>query len=372
MKKSNHILNFISILLLGGCISLFILQSCNDKPRFTEVILDDQGPRNVWMKTYGDINGNGKIDVVVGGRHEGGIVAYMAPDWEKKIINDSLLIKTDAEICDLNNNGIQDIVVIIHNALIWLEGPDWKYHQIDSIDLHDIEVADFDSDGLIDIIGRNQAEWGRGDTLFFFHQKPMGTWTKYKKIIVNGEGIKVADVNDNGKPDIIINEYWLENNGNMEEWEEHKFTDSWDWRNTYIDFADIDNNGKSDIIYSPAELKEQYYRISWFEQPEDPTSIWKEYVIADSVETVIHFIGTADFNLNGKMDIMTADMKQGAYPQEVAVYYNLGKNRWKKEVISTEGSHSMILYDFDGDGDIDAVGANHQENIVKMWINQTK
>jgi hypothetical protein len=30
------------------------------------------------------------------------------------------------------------------------------------------------------------------------------------------------------------------------------------------------------------------------------------------------------------------------------------------------------LFDFDRDGDVDAFGANHQENIVKMWINQTK
>jgi hypothetical protein len=33
------------------------------------------------------------------------------------------------------------------------------------------------------------------------------------------------------------------------------------------------------------------------------------------------------------MDIITADMKQGAYPQEVAVYYNLGVGEWFMLVI---------------------------------------
>ena len=32
----------------------------------------------------------------------------------------------------------------------------------------------------------------------------------------------------------------------------------------------------------------------------------------------------------------------------------------------------MRLYDFDGDGDIDIVGANFAGNIVKMWVNGKK
>jgi len=30
----------------------------------------------------------------------------------------------------------------------------------------------------------------------------------------------------------------------------------------------------------------------------------------------------------------------------------------------------MRLFDFDEDGDMDAMGANHSENILKMWENQ--
>jgi hypothetical protein len=347
----------------------------HEGPRFKEVILDDQAPNNLWTKSYGDINGSGKTDILVGGWKGGGLVAYLAPDWEKHVINDKLSIGTDSHICDINNDGIPDIVTIDYGnqALIWLKGPDWEIQHIDSNVLHDVKVADFNNDGLLDMVARNQAEFGnrRGDTLFFYIQRKDGGWTKYVQPIVNGEGIKIADINGSGRPDIIINGYWLENTGNMRYWIEHKFTDSWKWRNTYIDFADINNDGRPDIIYSPAELAGQYYRISWFEQPEDPTTTWKEHIIADSVECVVHSIGAADINMNGRMDIVTAHMKQGKYPQEVAVYYNLGNNKWEKEVLSNEGSHSMILYDFDGDGSIDVVGGNHQENILKMWVNQT-
>jgi hypothetical protein len=371
----------LAILFIVNIVILISL-SCtnhsptNNEPRFIEIILDDQAPQNLWTKSYGDVNGDGKTDILVGGWRGGGLVAYLAPDWEKISINDSISVGTDSEVCDLNNNGIQDIVTIDYGnrALIWLSGPDWEYHLIDTKELHDAKVADLNGDGLLDIVARNQAEFGNrsGDTLYFYIQRPQGGWTKYTQPVVNGEGIKVADVNNNGRQDIIINGYWLENTGNMRYWIEHKFTDTWKWRNTYIDFADINGDGKPDIIYSPAELAGQYYRISWFEQPDDPTMKWKEHIIADSVECVVHSIGSADINSNGRMDIVTADMKQGKHPQEVAVYYNLGNNRWEKEVISTEGSHSMIMYDFTGNGAIDIAGGNHQENIMKMWINQGK
>lgn len=359
-------LNIWSLIILGS-----VLLSCNKKPRFTEKIIDNQAPQNVWMKTVGDINGDGSPDIIAGGQN-GRIVAYLAPDWKIQVINDTLKVSTDGEVCDLNNDGIQDLAIIADKALIWLSGPDWQYHLIDSVVLHDIEVADFDNDGIIDIVGRNQAEWGNGDTLFIYHQKPALVWTKYIKAIVNGEGLKVADINNDKRQDILVNGYWLENTGNIENWNEHKFSDTWKWRNSFIDVADMNNDGLADILLSPSELKGQFYHISWFEAPADPGLIWKEHIVADSVETVVHFIGAADFNLDGKMDFMIADMKQGTFPQEVAVFYNLGINNWGKEVISTEGSHSMRLFDCDQDGDMDAFGANHQENIVKMWINHAK
>jgi len=34
-----------------------------------EIIIDDQAPSNLWMKSAGDINGDGKIDLLAGGSH---------------------------------------------------------------------------------------------------------------------------------------------------------------------------------------------------------------------------------------------------------------------------------------------------------------
>ncbi len=352
--------------------SIFVLISfANNKPGFTEQIIDRDAPQDLWMKTIGDINSDGKTDILVGGHATGGIVAYLAPEWNKMIICDTLKISTDAEICDLDNNRSSDIVAITDKGLMWLSAPGWELHVIDSVALHDIEIGDFDKDGLIDIVGRDQAEWGTGDTLYIYHQKPQGKWSKYKQVIINGEGLKSADVNGDARPDIIVNGFWLENTGDIQNWKQHQFSDTWDWRNTYIDVADFNNDGSPDIILSPSELAGHYYHVSWFESPKNPARLWKEHIVIDTIETVIHFVGAADFNLDGKMDFMLSHMQQGADPDEVAVYYQGKANRWNKEVLSNGGCHSMRLFDCDGDGDIDAFGGNWRENVVKMWVNET-
>lgn len=353
------------------------MTGCNsapEEPAFNEVTIDDQAPNHLWMKTVGDINDDGKMDMLVGGWQSGGLVAYLAPDWRKQVINDSIKISTNAEVCDLNNDKVPDIVAVINQAIVWFKGPDWSIHHIDSVTGHDVEVHDFDDDGLLDIVARNQGAFGDkgGHTLFFYKQGPMGEWTRHEKEIRDGEGLKMADINDDGRPDIVTNGFWFENTGNMVAWNEHKFTDSWTWPNTYIDVADINGDGRPDILHSPAELAKNYYRISWFEAPENPTSVWKEHIVADSIETIVHSIAAADFDGDGAMDIVVAEMQQGADPDEVAIFYNKGDNAWEKQVISTGGGHSMVVFDADGDGDLDIFGANFAENVVRMWVNQKK
>ena len=363
------LLNFTSTITI-----VFLISCSREKPLFTERIIDDQAPSNLWMKSIGDVNMDGKTDILAGGWLKGGMVAYLAPDWKKTTITDSLKISTDAEVMDVNNDKTNDVVAVVDKAIVWFEGPDWKLHLIDSIIGHDVEVYDFDNDGLIDVVSRNQGAFGTtgGHTLYFYNQKPLETWTKYQIEIPEGEGIKMADINLDNKMDIVTNGYWFENTGNMAQWKEHRFTDTWEWVNTAIDVADINNDGRPDILHSPSELGGNHYHISWFETPEDPALIWKEHIVADSVETVLHSIGAADFDLDGKIDLVVAAMQQGVDPDEVAIYYNLGKNKWEKQVISTGGSHSMRIYDFDKDGDTDIIGANFAENILKMWINGKK
>ncbi|MFC4873221.1 FG-GAP repeat domain-containing protein [Negadavirga shengliensis] len=350
---------------------------------FEHRIIDENGPVDIWGKAYGDVNGNGKPDLLAGGFRDGGLVWYENPSWEKHVISGDKGFSTDLEVYDIDRDGDLDIFSVMEpgqnresGTLVWFENPNWEKHIIEtSTSFHDIELADLNGDGLVDIVARDQGAFGSSaDTLYIYLQKERLKWEKHKINCPNGEGLKVGDINGNGRPDVVVNQVWFENSGDGINWKQHTYAPRYFHQDTFIDIADINGNGRMDIVLSPAELAGEYYRISWFEAPEDPTQRWKEHVIEPWTETVHHFVGLADMNNNGETDIVTARMMQGEDPDEVSIYRNLGKGEnWEKQVIYTGGSHSMRLVDLDGDGDIDMYGANwRNDNRVHLWINQSK
>jgi hypothetical protein len=141
-----------------------------------------------------------------------------------------------------------------------------------------------------------------------------------------------------------------------------------------VQVKDINADGRPDVILSPSELKGNFYRISWFEAPTDPKAThWREHIIADNVECVIHGLVAADMNCDGIVDVVSAEMHQGADPDEVAVYVNQQKGAsWIKQVVSTNGSHYIQAADIGADGDLDLVGANWSGNHqpIEMWRNK--
>jgi hypothetical protein len=363
-KKQYYILNFLFLILI------FI--SCREeKLVFVEKVLDPTGPDWCWMKTSGDFNGDGIDDLVIGGYRGGGISAYMSPDHRKETITDMPGAKTDAEVWDVDRDGDLDLISLFDSTVWWFRNPDWEAVLIDTAASHDLEMDDLDGDGWVDLVLRDQAEFGSsGDKLVFILQKGPDLWESFKMEIPNGEGLKLADLDQDGEKDILINGWWLKNSGNIHDWLIHRFTDTWDWRNTYIDVTDFNKDGRVDIVMSPSELAGNYYRLSWFEQPDLPTTTWEEHVIIDPIETVLHYVGAADFDGDTWPDISYAEMIQGIYPHEVVVLWNDPEQKWKKSVISLAGSHSMRITDVDGDGDPDLYGANWQDDTVKVWINQ--
>ena len=99
--------------------------------------------------------------------------------------------------------------------------------------------------------------------------------------------------------------------------------------------------------------------MSWFESTGDPRRPWREHVVADGVECVWHSLALADMDGGGDLDIVTAMMHQGRPPQEVCIYHNLGGGAsWRKQVVSTGGSHNIVVADVSGNGRPDIYGCN--------------
>jgi hypothetical protein len=346
-----------------------------DSVRFTRVAIDETPPDRPWYKMLGDINGDGFLDIVVAGA-SGPMVWYKYPGWDKMEIASKGWDGVNGEIADVDGDGDNDIVM---GGVVWFRNPRsgagrWAMQRIDTKRAHDIELGDLDMDGRLDVVARDQSAFGKaGNEIYVYLQGSPNSWTKHTIPCPHGEGLKLADMDQDRDPDIVIGGRWYENTRQPGNWKEHSFTTAWAEPDAKVEVADINGDGHPDIVLTPAELAGERYKIAWYEGPGDPKGgDWTEHIIVPEIECVIHSLGVGDFDRDGDIDIVIAEMHQGQDPDEVAVHLNLGKGKtWRKQVISTQGSHDLAVGDISGDGDLDIVGANHggKWQRVELWQN---
>lgn len=362
--------------------------------KFEHIIIDSNNPKDPHCKAIADIEGNGYGALISASASGGGLFWYRYPDWTKHKIAEGSFT-TDMAVGDIDGDGYMDIIIPSDEGLMWYRNPKgnggdptkdkWEATNIipDGARMHDVEVIDLDGDGRLDIVTRHQSGFGRmmGNKIHIWKQNSPETWEHRTFDCPHGEGLKVADINCDGLPDVIIGGRWYENpkdimSGN---WIEHfympaeYFDQHWTKGDVSVQTGDLNNDGRIDIILTPAEGSGH---LSWFEAPVDPrSSDWIEHIIEFNYDYA-HGLGVADMNNDGLLDIVVAKMHQATAPQEVAIYINQNNAKeWQKYVVSTTGSHNIVLFDVDGNGLIDIFGANWNNNsstrgAIELWLNQ--
>ena len=353
----------------------------DDQVAFHHVVVDDQGPPDMHTKTVGDLNGDGRLDLIVAGT-KGVIVWYESPGWQKHVmVSAGGGWSTDAEVGDIDGDGDQDLVIsdwYQNGRIVWLENPgqgvgEWTLHVIGQPRAHDIELADFDGDGDLDVATRQQGK--EGDKIEIWIRQQTKLWQHRAIDCPAGEGLTVCDIDRDGVSDIVIPTRWYKAPAELASgsWDENLYTHQWDHDACVIKTGDMNRDGRPDIVLTPAESKGGSYRIAWYEAPLEPRgNRWTEHPIDDAVETVLHSLDLADLDGDGKLDVVTAEMHQGADPDEVRAYFNpAASGPWAKQVLGQTGSHGIRVLDADADGDVDIFGANWSASTtVDLWLNQ--
>ncbi len=339
-----------------------------------------------------DVDKDGIEDVIIAGRRAAPSVVWYRrgpAGWSRHIIDpDYLRIEAGGAFYDIDGDGDLDLVFGADaggNKIWWWENPypafqlgrAWKRRLIKNAGgnkHHDQIFGDFDGDGKAEL-----ASWNQGSRVLLLFRIPADTsatepWPGVVIYRWSGgqehEGLTTADVNGDGKADIIGGGRWFEHRGG-DTFVAHVMDDG--YRFSRVAAGDFIQGGRPEVVFGPGD---NILRLKMFELR---GGRWEGRDLLGSDVNHGHSLRAGDIDGDGNLDLFVAEMAKWSgtgvdHPDaRMWVLYGDGDGRFHiQELHRGQGTHEARLADLDGDGDLDILSKPFRHNypLLEVWLNQ--
>lgn len=343
-----------------------------------EVIDPDPPGSELDITLVGDLTGNGRPDVVIGGkRGEANLFWYENPGWRRHIIAVAPGLEAGGVLVDLTGDGRLDIVAgqqYNGTDLYWFEHPSdprapWTRRLITDRfrKYHDQGVGDVDGDGHSELVFLSQ----QAGVLAYADVPPDPRSEPWPDECIhvladdlpNVEGLAIVDLDGDGTNEILAGTSIFRPGATGGRWRRERYLDGWTM--TRVVAADLDGDGRVEIIL--AEGESEPGRLAVCRAPYHEPEVLR----ADLFHP--HSLAVADFDGDGRLDIFVGEMGLGKNPDPRLLLFLQRPDGRFEELLIDRGhpTHEAKVADLNGDGRPDIVGKPyHPERRVEVWWNE--
>jgi hypothetical protein len=387
-----------------------------DRPRFARHVLKlagaDARPAIANVR-FLDLDGRGTLDVVAADMTHGLVLrgSPSAPDRGLAVV-ERISAPCHTAPVDLDRDGRQDLLVAdlgdvppadhLKGSVVWLQrlgSGGYRKHTLAAglPRVADVEGADFDGDGDVDVVVAAFG-WRQVGSLLLLENRTTD-WAKPTFVPRSLDGrtgsihVPAVDLDRDGRPDVVtvFSQHYetvvafLNRPGGAFRAETIYTAPHPAWGSSGIDVADLDGDGDLDVVLSHGDMLDDfilkpYHGIQWLENR--GTFPFTEHTLA-ALNGVVG-ARAVDLDGDGDLDVVAVAFvppprraDQGATPPLPSlVWLEQGPpGRFERHTLEVGGRHvSVDAADYDHDGDVDLVVGNFLtdgDTWVEVWENLT-
>jgi hypothetical protein len=323
----------------------------------------------------GDIDHDGRIDFAITSRHKRNSAIWMqnhTEGWKQHIIDPGPLnIEAGGVFCDVDGDGYLDMIAggdDTSNEVWWWQNPHPDFDQpwtrrivkqSGKTQHHDLIVGDFLDEGRPQLVF-----WNQGANAMFLARIPEDARTRTTPweihLVYQGdapmEGLARADVDGDGKVEVIGGGRWIKHQGSM------KFVSH------LIDVTQKFSRAAAGKLLKGSRGSQVVFcngdgcgPLKWYKQKDNDTWVGYDLLGEDLIHG--HTLRVGDIDGDGNLDIFCAEMSKWCdwtktvdYPRpHFWVFYGDGKGKFEKVTIREGGygTHEAQLISVGGGGRLD-------------------